>query len=258
MRAGAQLLQESSQAMASSGQYAPQSTQGFGQLRQIGAQLVSTSDQYLGHDVRGAVIRRAQRIPGCTPRPKEIQLGRPRMVSEPPPTERPTLEALYRDHFDFVFRVARHLGGRVLDPEDVAQEVFVVVSRRLDSFEYAAPQATTLLYGITLNVVRTMRRRHRLEALFRADEAEGANVAAVSVERSDVVDAWRGAQDILATMSEKKREVFVLAEVEGQSCAEIAKLVSAKEETVWSRLHYARAEFIARLAELRRTWQPMP
>jgi RNA polymerase sigma-70 factor, ECF subfamily len=160
----------------------------------------------------------------------------------------PTLESVYRRHFDFVYRVARRLGGWRLDAEDVTQQVFLVVERRLSSFD-ASAQLTTWLYGITLNVVRAMRRRLRLELLYRADEAEAAHVPVVSLDRAELDSAARIAESILQSMAAKKRDVFVLAEFEGLSCAEIAAIVRAREQTVWSRLHYARREFAARLAE---------
>jgi RNA polymerase sigma-70 factor (ECF subfamily) len=172
-------------------------------------------------------------------------------VSQPLPLPpRPSLEEVYREHFDFVFRVAKRLGGWRLDAEDVTQQVFLVVERRLESFD-ATAQLTTWLYGITFNVVRAMRRRLRLELNYRADEAEAAHVPVQSLDRAELDDAARIADDILQTMAAKKRDVFVLAEFEGLSCAEIATIVGTKEQTVWSRLHYARREFSARLAQRR-------
>jgi RNA polymerase sigma-70 factor (ECF subfamily) len=163
-----------------------------------------------------------------------------------PVPARPTLAELYRDHFDFVYRVARRLAGRALAAEDVAQEVFLVVARRLDSFEPYA-QVTTWLYGITFNVVRALRRRLLLELSYRADEADGLDVPIVSVDVLELREAWNELEAILQTMAPRKRDVFVLAELEELSCAEIAEIVGAKEATVWSRLHYARRELAEKL-----------
>jgi RNA polymerase sigma-70 factor (ECF subfamily) len=160
-----------------------------------------------------------------------------------------TLEQLYRDHFDFVYRIARHLGGDALHPEEIAQDVFLVVSRKLATYEPTA-RVTTWLYGITLNVVRSRRRRARLEALYRSDETSGHAVALRVVDSAEVASAWRIASSILLRLAPKKRDVFVLAELEGLSCAEIAEIVGAKEETVWSRLYYARKEFETQLRTL--------
>ena len=157
---------------------------------------------------------------------------------------------MYRDHFDFVVRVARRLGGRRLSPEDVAQEVFLVVRRRLPTFEPRA-QVTTWLYGITFNVVRVMQRRCKLESLYRADESEGLKVPLVARDPIEVREASELLGNILSSMSPAKRNVFLLGELEELSCAEIARRVGAKEATVWSRLHYARREFADKLLRRR-------
>ncbi len=171
-------------------------------------------------------------------------------ASQPRPTL--TLEEVYRDHFDFVFRIARRMGAsNRLDAEDVVQEVFLVVSRRLDSYDSRSAQITSWLYSITFNVVRARGRRRRLELLYRADLSDADSIAADTVNSAEVRDAWRVANRVLASMSPKKRDVFILAELEGLSCAEIAGIVGTREETVWSRLHYARKEFGEKLAALR-------
>jgi RNA polymerase sigma-70 factor (ECF subfamily) len=158
-----------------------------------------------------------------------------------------TLEDLYRDHFDFVFRQAARLGGPGIDAEDAAQEVFMVVARKLETFD-ATSLITTWLYGITLNVVRSLRRRARIRRLFEIGQGDDKSEVPVrSIDRAEVVDAHRIAYEILDKIAPKKREVFILAEFEGLSCEEIATLVGTKTETVWSRLHYARKEFAERL-----------
>jgi RNA polymerase sigma-70 factor (ECF subfamily) len=166
---------------------------------------------------------------------------------QPRPAPAPlTLEDVYRDHFDFVFRQASRLGGPGIDAEDAAQEVFMVVARKLDTFD-STSLVTTWLYGITLNVVRSLRRRARIRRLFELGE-EKHEAPVRSVDRAEVVDAHRIAYEILDKLAPKKREAFILAEFEGLSCEEIAQLSGTKTETVWSRLHYARKEFAERLA----------
>ena len=157
-----------------------------------------------------------------------------------------TLESIYREHFDFVYRKAARMGGPGIDAEDAAQEVFLVVARKLDTFD-GSSLMTTWLYGITLNVVRTLRRRSRIRRLFEREEAQGLDVPVRSVDRAEVLDAHRIAYAILDKLAPKKREAFILAEFEGLSCEEIAALTGSKTETIWSRLHYARKEFAERL-----------
>src|SRR4051812_34165514 len=148
------------------------------------------------------------------------------------PTAPLTLEDVYRDHFDFVFRQAARLGGPGIDAEDAAQEVFMIVARKLDTFD-ATSLITTWLYGITLNVVRSLRRRARIRRLFEIGQGDDkSDVPVRSIDRAEVVDAHRIAYEILDKMAPKKREVFILAEFEGLSCEEIATLVGTKTETV--------------------------
>jgi RNA polymerase sigma-70 factor (ECF subfamily) len=177
-----------------------------------------------------------------------MPIGREDPRPQPPPL---TLDGVYREHFDFVFRMAARLGGPGLDAEDASQEVFLIVARKLDTFD-GSSLVTPWLYGITLNVVRSMRRRQRLRRLFERDDAPQADVAIQSVDRAEVMEAHRIAYSILDKLAPKKREVFILAEFEGLSCEEIAKVVGTKTETVWSRLHYARQEFAKRLAARRK------
>jgi RNA polymerase sigma-70 factor (ECF subfamily) len=157
-----------------------------------------------------------------------------------------TLEGVYREQFDFVFRCAARLGGPGIDPEDVAQEVFLVVRRKLRSFDGSA-KLTTWLYAITLNVVRGLRRKARRQALLRLQLWPADEVAA---DRAEAVEAHRTVYQVLDKLAPKKREVFILADLEGLSCDEIASIVGVKTETVWSRLHYARKEFAAHLDRL--------
>jgi RNA polymerase sigma-70 factor (ECF subfamily) len=174
-----------------------------------------------------------------------MPVDREKPRSQPAPL---TLEDVYRDHFDFVFRQAARLGGPGIDAEDAAQEVFMVVARKLETFD-STSLITTWLYGITLNVVRSLRRRARIRRLFELGQTEErkSDVPVRSVDRAEVLDAHRIAYAILDKLAPKKREAFILAEFEGLSCEEIASLTGSRTETVWSRLHYARKEFAERL-----------
>src|SRR3954468_19950238 len=131
------------------------------------------------------------------------------------PTAQLSLEDVYRDHFDFVFRQAARLGGPGIDAEDAAQEVFMVVARKLETFD-ASSLITTWLYGITLNVVRSLRRRARIRRLFELGQSEEAksDVPVRSLDRAEVLDAHRIAYAILDKLAPKKREAFILAEFE--------------------------------------------
>jgi RNA polymerase sigma-70 factor (ECF subfamily) len=175
---------------------------------------------------------------------------KPEATAPAPPL---TLEGVYRDHFEFVYRKAARLGGPAFDAEDASQEVFLVVARKLHTYD-GSSLITTWLYGITHNVVRAMRRRLKLRRIFERSSEE-ADAPVRSLDRVEVMQAHKIAYEILDKLAPKKREAFILAEFEGLSCEEIAKLVGSRTETIWSRLHYARQEFATRLAARQRRGQ---
>lgn len=150
---------------------------------------------------------------------------------------------LYRANFDFVFRVARRLGTPEAEAEDVAHDVFVVVHRKLDTFEEG--RLTTWLYRITANVVSDRHRRRRVGRAFESLKVwVGAQPGDTPERAAERTSANRAVERVLERMSPKKREVFALFELEGLSGEEIAERVGIPVGTVWTRLHHARREFV--------------
>ncbi len=150
---------------------------------------------------------------------------------------------LYDAHFDFVYRVARRLGVDPTEAEDVTHDVFVIAHRRLDQFSQG--RLRTWLYRITANVVSDRHRRRRIRASLTLVKTWlfGQRVATPEEHASQRSDAEM-VNRVLARMSPKKREVFALFELEGRSGEEIAELVGIPVNTVWTRLHHARREFV--------------
>ena len=68
-----------------------------------------------------------------------------------PPTEVPELSSIYQRHGQFVWVSLQHLGVRPGDVEDTAQEAFIVVHRRLHTFDVSG-QMTTCLFGICMRL----------------------------------------------------------------------------------------------------------
>lgn len=158
----------------------------------------------------------------------------------------PELVALYRAHFQFVWRSARRLGAADGAQDDVVQDVFLVVARRLAEFRSEA-SARTWLFAITLRVVREHRRstfRHlrRVEAY--ADS--GPPVTSDPIARSD---AQRTLQWALDQLDDDRRSVYVLAELEGLTAQEIAEGLRVNINTVYSRLRSARTQLERALGE---------
>jgi RNA polymerase sigma-70 factor, ECF subfamily len=154
-------------------------------------------------------------------------------------------EGVYADHFAFVWRSVRRLGVPESAAEDVAQEVFVIVHRRLDTYEGRA-SVRAWLFGIVRGVVTNYRRTQRRARAF-ADKERAEAEEPVSdwqpEERAEKAEAVRILYAVLAAMDEDKREVFVLAELEQMPASEIAEALGIALNTVSSRLRAARAAF---------------
>jgi RNA polymerase sigma-70 factor (ECF subfamily) len=157
---------------------------------------------------------------------------------------------LFRAHRQEVARLALRMLGRSSDLEDIVQEVFLQVHRSLREFRHGA-RFSTWLYRVTVNVVLMHRRAAKSRPVFgeaseSAPAVDHSPFADEQVDRRRRVDAFHR---LLDRLSEKKRLVFVLHELEGLPPGEIAEIVGSPVLTVRTRLFYARRELLALLAQ---------
>jgi RNA polymerase sigma-70 factor (ECF subfamily) len=155
-------------------------------------------------------------------------------------------QSLFAAHANRVAVWAGRLGGPLIDVEDVVQEVFITVHRRIDRFRGDA-SVTTWLYGITLNVVRQQRRKARRRRWFgiSADPELPIATQPTPVEELERRRRSVAVYRVLDEMRETHRTVLVLAEMEGFTAEQISAITGLRVGTVWVRLHRARAEFSA-------------
>ncbi len=158
----------------------------------------------------------------------------------------PSFDEIYAAHAAFVWRIVRTFGVADAQIEDAVQDVFVVVHRRLATWEGRA-SVTTWLFEIARRVASGYRRkgraadgRPRTEPL--ASEpgiaAEADPFAALArAEAAATVFA------ILEAFDEDKRVVFALVELEQLSVPEVARVVGCNLNTAYSRLRLARQAF---------------
>lgn len=155
-----------------------------------------------------------------------------------------SFDDVYRDWFHEVCRWARGLGGLHADVEDIAQEVFIVVRRKLDDFDGSHPGPW--LYRITQRTVSDYRRR----AWFRRTVRPAADFFQQLMDPADgprEMVQRRQAEEkvsrILDRMSKVRRSAFILHEIEGYSGERIAELEGVPLGTIYTRLHHARKDF---------------
>lgn len=169
-----------------------------------------------------------------------------------PLAERLDVASIHDDHAEFVWVSLQRLGVPTYDAEDLLQEVFIVVHQRLHSFDHSS-RITTWLFGICLRVVSAYRRRaHRRREQSVAQVPEERTLDEASPEQAAVNrQAGERLRAALDLMDLGKRAIFVMFEIDGLSCDDIAEMLSVPIGTVYSRLHSARSDFDRALLRMR-------
>jgi len=168
----------------------------------------------------------------------------------PPPTAEvgPSSEVLevrtiYREHGRFVWLSLQRLGIHPSDLDDIAQDVFMIVHRRLDTFDRRA-RVSTWLFGICMRVAANYRRRRRWTHEVLSGGLEDDRPATLTAADDILVrrEQRELAERALNRLEVAKRATFVMFEIESLSCQEIAELMNVPIGTVYSRLHSARRQ----------------
>jgi RNA polymerase sigma-70 factor (ECF subfamily) len=155
-------------------------------------------------------------------------------------------------------RVHRLLSRFTRDPgelEDLVQEVFVKVFRKLDSFQHDSA-FYTWLYRIAVNTAtdylgRLHRRRlHLVETDAELDAVRQHEKTAGSAEPLLAEELRRVTRAVLDTLPEKYRTILVLREYEDLSYTDMASVLQCSLGTVESRLFRARQRFKEALERL--------
>jgi RNA polymerase sigma-70 factor, ECF subfamily len=153
--------------------------------------------------------------------------------------------ALYAAHAPFVGRVIRRLTNEGVHVDDLLQETFMVAYKKQHEFE-GRSSVTTWLYAIATRLCyRHLRSQRRLfffkERLAKEDRGSAPPSPCQQIEQQETVQM---VQRVLQRLPYKQREVFILYELEEKEGNEIAQMVGAPLNTVWTRLHHARLTFI--------------
>jgi RNA polymerase sigma-70 factor (ECF subfamily) len=165
------------------------------------------------------------------------------------PAQVPAFAEVFRQYAPFVWRALRRLGVAEADVEDVCQEVFMVVARKLESFE-GRSALRTWIYGISARTASDYRRRAVRREIATAEVPAGG----VDGQQDRALmekEARRALDRILDELDEDKRAVFVLYEIEELGMADVAEALGCPLQTAYSRLHAARRIVEAAFARAR-------
>jgi RNA polymerase sigma-70 factor (ECF subfamily) len=153
-----------------------------------------------------------------------------------------SFEALYDQWFDDVSRWVRALGAREADREDLVQDIFMVVHRRLADFD--GQNVAGWLYRIAGRKVRDHRRLLWVRQLF-GNKSLPLTEGMLQTRHSPLDELeTKQKRELLERLLDKlnadQRAAFVLFEIEGNSGEDIARLQGVPINTVWARIHKAR------------------
>jgi RNA polymerase sigma-70 factor (ECF subfamily) len=174
-----------------------------------------------------------------------------------PAGERLDFDAVYEEYFAFAWRTARRMGVPEHAAEDVVQNAFLILHRRLKDYDGRTPVRAWLL-GIVAHVVADARRtylRKDSRCVPHEGDRDGAEMAAspgaTPLEKAEQAEALALVVSLLEQLDPDKREVLVLAQLEELSVPEIAECLGLNVNTVYSRLRAARQAFDAAHARYR-------
>jgi RNA polymerase sigma-70 factor (ECF subfamily) len=150
-------------------------------------------------------------------------------------------EDLYRKHYRRVYSICLRMTGNLAEAEDLTQEVFIQLYRKLDSFRGEAA-FTTWLHRLTVNQVLMHFRKRSVRSEQITEDGEipdSVDPDTVNPEAMPIVDRI-ALENAIAELPPGYRTVFVLHDVEGYEHEEIAKLLTCSAGTSKSQLHKAR------------------
>lgn len=180
--------------------------------------------------------------------PATVESADPRVQEPQAPLE---FHAIYERWFDDVSQWIRAMGGPEAEREDLVQDVFVVVHRRLHAFD--GENLPGWLYQITRRRVRDFRRLAWVKHLFFGSVPLPDNLVKEGASPADMLETDEKRltlEQLLGKLHESERAALTLFEIDGYSGDEIAQIQGVPLNTVWARIHKARKKLRSSLAKL--------
>jgi RNA polymerase sigma-70 factor (ECF subfamily) len=169
--------------------------------------------------------------------------------------DRLAMQVLFARHHVRIYRFVLRLMRDEMAAEDVISEVFLDVWRQANRFEGRSAVSTWLI-AIARFKALSMLRKRREEGL--DDETaesieEPSDNPGIAVEKLDKGAKLRAC---LASLSREHREVIDLVYYHEKSVEEVAQIVGIPENTVKTRMFYARKKLgeLCRMAGIDRGW----
>ncbi|MCZ7661014.1 MAG: sigma-70 family RNA polymerase sigma factor [Xanthobacteraceae bacterium] len=155
------------------------------------------------------------------------------------------MQVLFARHNVRVYRFILRIVGNATVAEDLTSDVFLDVWRQADRFESRSAVSTWLLAIARFKALSSLRNRagEQYDEDFVANIEDPADDPEVAMQKNDKAAMLRKCLELL---SPAHREIIDLVYYHEKSVAEVAAIVGVPENTVKTRMFYARK----RLAEL--------
>jgi RNA polymerase sigma-70 factor (ECF subfamily) len=169
-----------------------------------------------------------------------------------------SFEELFKLHHGKVYAVCLRMTGNTAEAEDLTQEVFVQVFRKLDTFR-GESAFTTWLHRLTVNLVlmHFRKNRRRKEQLTEYGELPEQVTKAFNVRTSFPILDRLALDEAIVKLAPGYRAVFILHDIEGLQHFEIANILGCSAGTSKSQLHKARMKLRRLLRQRKRPSEPV-
>ena len=165
------------------------------------------------------------------------------------------MQVLFARHHVRVYRFVLRLVGDPSRAEDLISEVFLDVWRQADRFEARSQVSTWLLAIARYEALSALRRRPDEELDEETAQAieDPGDDPEVAMQKKDTSEVLR---ECLTKLSAEHREIVDLVYYHEKSVEEVAKIVGVPENTVKTRMFYARKRLgeLLKAAGVERGW----
>jgi RNA polymerase sigma-70 factor (ECF subfamily) len=167
-------------------------------------------------------------------------------------------EHLYKSHCQRVYALCLRMVGNTTDAEDLTQEAFMLLFRKIQTFR-GESAFSTWLHRLVVNTVLMHLRKKSLPAISieAGSGSDGENVSpGIDIAAPDL--SLEGSIDrinlgrCIAQLPAGSRAVFVMHDIQGYQHHEIAEILGRSEGVSKSQLHRARKRLRELLHEIQR------
>lgn len=165
--------------------------------------------------------------------------------ADPSVLERVSLERVFLEHKERVFRAAYRVTGSVSDSEDVVQSVFLKLARRElgevgDDIQNIGGYLHRAAVNAALDMIRQRRDAQNM-ALEDAEVSRPLELASRGEGEYSSLELRRWLRQAMPKLGTRSAEMFVLRYIEGRDNSEIAKTLKTSRATVAVTLHRTRS-----------------